>query len=388
MTNRDLNDSKIFEKLYKYDKNGNIKEWSVWVIDKGDFSTVNISYGVMDSKKVLCVREINNGKNIGKKNQTSHFEQAISEAESKWKTKQEKENFQIGLDFTVIKTLKPMLAHSFEDYKNKIKFPCFIQPKFDGYRMIFNGEKCLTRQGKEYNILYETELYKELCEIFKKYKIILDGELYLHGSDFENLGILRKKTLKTDTEKKLLNQIQFHVYDFIDMTKTFKERYDLLKQIFKTRYEFVIISDTVEIKNIEELEHNHLKFQNNHFEGSIIRNSEGMYISGRSFDLLKYKDFKDCEYEITGFDKEIDRLEQKNLIIWICKTKDGKTFNIRPKGTILERCEIYNKCIDDFSQFKGRFLWVKFFEITKMGVPRFPTTKTCSYNSYIRDIVE
>ena len=51
---------------------------------------------------------INNGKNIGKKNQTSHFEQAISEAESKWKTKQEKENFQIGLDFTVIKTLKPI----------------------------------------------------------------------------------------------------------------------------------------------------------------------------------------------------------------------------------------------------------------------------------------
>lgn len=381
-------ESKIFEKLYKYDKNGNIKEWSIYVINKGNFSTINISYGVIDSKKVLCVREIHNGKNAGKKNQTNHFQQAVMESESKWKNKQEKENFQIGLDFTVLKIQKPMLAHSFIDYKSKIEFPCFIQPKFDGYRMIFNGEKCLTRQGKEYNILYNTELYKELFKIFEKHKIILDGELYLHGLDFENLGILRKKILKTESEKNLLNQIQFHVYDYIDKQKTFKERYNTLREIFKTDYKNVVISDTVEIMNENDLEKYHLEFQNKNFEGSILRNSTGLYVEGRSFNLLKYKNFQDSEYKIIDFDKEIDRQEQKNLVIWVCETKDGKKFNVRPKGTILERNEIYNKCLENFSQYKGHLLWVKFFEITKLGVPRFPTTKTCSANSYIRDVID
>ena len=32
MSDNEFNkESKIFEKLYKYDKNGNIKEWSIWM---------------------------------------------------------------------------------------------------------------------------------------------------------------------------------------------------------------------------------------------------------------------------------------------------------------------------------------------------------------------
>jgi hypothetical protein len=48
---------------------------------------------------------------------------------------------------------------------------------------------------------------------------------------------------------------------------------------------------------------------------------------------------------------------------------------------------IYQQCVENFSQFRGKKLWTKFFELTDRGVPRFPTTKTNSYVSYIRNVL-
>lgn len=377
-------ESKIFEKLYKYDKNGNIKEWAIWVINKGHYSTLNINYGVMDSKKVECVREISKGKNLNKKNSTTHYEQALLEAESKWKNKQEKENYQIRLNLNIDKKINPMLAYNFEDHENKIQYPCFIQPKFDGYRMIFNGEKCLTRQGKEYEILYTTQLFKELQILFNDFKIILDGELYLHDSNFENLGIVRKKKLTNEMEKEFLNKIEYHVYDIVEKYSDFEHRILKLQNCIMTNFKMIKISPTFMIKDNNEITTFHNNFINQGFEGSILRNLKGCYEEGRSFNLQKYKYFKDDEFKIVDFTKEIDRLSQKELIIWTCKTNDGKIFNVRPSGQSAEKHEIYKKCVENFI-YKDKLLWVKYFNLTKNGVPRFPTTKTCDVNSYIRD---
>jgi hypothetical protein len=56
----------------------------------------------------------------------------------------------------------------------------------------------------------------------------------------------------------------------------------------------------------------------------------------------------------------------------------------RPKGTREERKELYKRG----SQFIGRKLQVKYFELTEAGIPRFPTTKSESYTTYIRDTIE
>jgi hypothetical protein len=34
----------------------------------------------------------------------------------------------------------PMLANDFNKRKDKISFPLFVQPKLDGYRMIYNSK--------------------------------------------------------------------------------------------------------------------------------------------------------------------------------------------------------------------------------------------------------
>lgn len=74
---------KIFDTLYGYDVNNKIKEWNIQVQNMNTHSLMIYSYGYIDGKKVECNQIINKGKNIGKKNSTSHFEVAFKIACSK-----------------------------------------------------------------------------------------------------------------------------------------------------------------------------------------------------------------------------------------------------------------------------------------------------------------
>jgi DNA ligase-1 len=123
------------------------------------------------------------------------------------------------------------------------------------------------------------------------------------------------------------------------------------------------------------------------YEGSMLRNSKSKYLEkNRSYDLLKFKDFMDEEFEIVGYTFEKDTSgEDKNCVVWIVKVKEGIECKVRPMGSKEQRQELYKECERDFSKFKGRKLWTKFFEYTSDGSLRFPTTKTGDVNTYIRD---
>jgi DNA ligase-1 len=277
-----------------------------------------------------------------------------------------------------------MLANDFNKHKQKLVYPAYIQPKLDGYRACYNSKTkyCNSRQGKEFDIVRKTDLYKELVNITEN--IILDVELYIHNGVFEHLGMLRKKKLSNDDIQKL-NEIEYHVYDIIDSEKTYEQRYNFLLDFFsKNNFIKIKLVNTKMIHSESELKIEHVEFVKNNYEGSIVRNKDGMYrCKARSSDLLKYKDFIDDEFEIVDFTFEKDN-NNNNLIVWICKTKNSLIFNVRPKGTREERGELYSKASD----FIGKKLYVKFFELTEAGIPRFPTTKTESYTTYIRNVIE
>jgi DNA ligase-1 len=144
--------------------------------------------------------------------------------------------------------------------------------------------------------------------------------------------------------------------------------------------------NTLSADSEQDLTNKHINFVNDNYEGSIVRTISGKYkCKARSLDLLKYKDFDDAEFKIVGFTSEKDTSKKDDdLIVWICKTIDDNTFNVRPKGTKEERQMLYKRGQD----FIGRNLHVKYFELTESKVPRFPTTKSETYSSYIRDIIE
>jgi len=394
-----------FEVLTALDTKGKTKTWEIKVVNLGDYSEIITKYGY--TNKIESIVRVSQGKNIGKSNETTHYQQAVAEAKSKWTSKQTRENYkpvnggeENGDETettTEITPIFPMLAQDYFKHQNKLKFPCYIQSKLDGYRCIYRNGVCTSRQTTEFNVIYQTELYQELKmlneisvvfdgEPHASKAIVFDGELYLHNAPFEHLGILRKKKLsKEDLEN--LNQIEYHIYDIIDETLHFDQRYQLLKTIDFSRFKKIKLVQTEIIHNESELKTAHSEFINQNYEGSIIRNRDGMYrCKARSTDLLKYKDFQDSEYTISDFTFEKDTSgENDDLIVWICETDTGDHFNVRPQGTKQERKTIYQNCQTDFSRFRGQKLWVKFFELTDRGVPRFPTTKTNKLESYIRN---
>ena len=414
--------TQTFPRLYGYDVKGKMKTWSVQAQDHGNFSIVEIVYGYNDGKMTTSKQRVDRGKNIGRANETTHFQQAVSEAKSKWKRKTEggfttdlpKEFQKINTSSKTIDGVGsgsggsggvdgvgsgsggsgggsgggvggPMLACDYHKFMKRLQYPVYVQPKLDGYRMIFDttSKVCNSRQGKKFSAVESTTLYKELCSITEQ--IVLDGELYKHGGVFEHLGALRKKRL-TPQDVAHLETVEYHIYDYIDTSKTYTERYQILQQ-FAKRYNFTRIRfvETHLVQSKADLDKFHEGFVNDGYEGSIVRTRSGKYRPrARSQDLLKYKDFEDAEFRIVDFTSEQDTATNQDLIVWICETGDHQKFNVRPKGTREERNMLFKRG----REFIGQQLHVKYFELTDLKIPRFPTTKSESYTTYIRNTIE
>lgn len=347
--------------LYKKDKNDTFRRWKIQVID----NTIHVEYGTDSGKVIKKSQIISDGKNIGKVNETSPNQQALLEAESKIRKKID-EGY-TDENSSLITQIHPMLAHEYDKFSHKIKFPCYIQPKLDGYRMVYNRETrdMSSRNNKKYTILYNTEMHKELQSL----DLFLDGELYVHDSNysFENYGILRKKELKQEDTQQI-GRIKYYVFDIIS-DKNFKERLITLQTLKK--YKYIIPVTTILCYTPAEINKYHDIFVKEGYEGSMIRNKDSKYINSRSYDLLKYKNFDDHEFKVIGFDYE-SNFSDDNMkpVIWRCITPTGQEFNVQSKGTRSERNDLYT----NGNKYIGKMLSVKFFGYTEDNIPRFPKT--------------
>jgi DNA ligase-1 len=201
--------------------------------------------------------------------------------------------------------------------------------------------------------------------------LVLDGELYTTKHKFQKIvGLVKQKTIKKEDLDKH-NDIQLHVYDIVDPEKTFEERFAVLQKLFKD-YAAVIgsvlqLCPTTLVVKKEDLKPKHDEYVAAGYEGLMLRNVKGLYAIGdRSVDLLKMKDFFDDEYEVVGFYEGEGR--EAGCVMWKCKTEDGKEFGCRPEGTHAERAELFKTG----GSYVGKKLTVRFQELTKDGLPRFP----------------
>lgn len=136
--------------LYKVDSKGKIREWSVQVID-GKPAQIIVTHGAKGGKLQEKITFIDKGKNIGKANETTILEQAQAEAKSKWLKQQDK----CYAETIGEPEFRPMLAHRMDKYPNKVKYPCYVQPKLDG---------CLSGESLIYTKEYGYKPIKWLVE--------------------------------------------------------------------------------------------------------------------------------------------------------------------------------------------------------------------------------
>lgn len=366
---------KTFPKLYGKSKSGKIKEWNIYTVDQDKYAEVITEYGYQDGEKQTSRLEFKKGKNIGKSNETTAFQQAINEAQSKWK--QQKDKGYTEDANSIPQDLLPMLAKIYGIIINGklqkrdckyIKFPCFVQPKLDGVRCLskrINGViEFISRKGKNYKTLahIETEL-KSIMEVGE----IFDGEIYVHKQRFQDI-ISAVKNVKSKDAATLSNKkLKYYIYDLADKTLPFEERNRILQQKFRgKKFKHLVLVDTFRIDTEKEVLAHHKIFVKDGYEGVIIRNKNGLYeFDNRSFNLQKLKEFFDEEFMIVDVRTGVGRYTDCGTII--CQTNDGKLFDVNPEGTMEEKKEyLKNK-----HKYIGKSLTIRYQEKSKDGIPRF-----------------
>jgi len=316
------------------------------------------------------------GKNTGKSNQTTPYEQAQAEAKARWEKKKKYgyvnslEAAEKGeLDALIEGGIVPMLAHTFEKQGKKIKYPCYVQPKLDGLRCIAileNGICTLWSRTRK----PITSCPHIIAEIEKNFKedIVLDGELYNHDlkKDFEKIvSAVRKET----PEEGYLN-VQYHIYDLVN-NSSFDNRTLWLAKKFASmktpNFKYLKLVETHMVEDETQVPDWFLEFSELGYEGAMLRNAASPYVNKRSSDLIKVKEMQDDEFEIVSIEEGRGKL-QGHVGAFVCVNDDGQEFKAKLKGDT-EKLKTY---FENHSLWKGKKLTVQFQDLTSYGIPRFP----------------
>jgi DNA ligase-1 len=293
-------------------------------------------------------------------------EQALKQAQATYRKKLETGWFEDVKDIDIETYFSPMLANKWEDYKAKVKFPIYSQPKLDGIRCIVRKDGMWSRNGKR--IIAAPHIFEALKPIFETTPdLIFDGELYSDkfANDFDSLCSIVKKTKPTPEDLALsAAQMEYHIYDLPSCKQNFKQRSDTLykmdlpKCCVKVPTHYVFDEEAVMDLYNEYVEEG--------YEGQMLR-LDKPYENKRSKSLLKHKSFIDEEYTILGVEEGIGN-KTGMVGSFIFESKSGKRFNCSPKFN-------WERCTEMWEQREtliGKQATVKYFNLTPQGVPRFP----------------
>ena len=222
---------------------------------------------------------------------------------------------------------KAMLAHKFDIDKVDYQQPdgYYIQPKLDGVRCLICKEfddtvnadviRAYSRNNKQFMNIRHIEM--ALKPFFKDNpSVVLDGELYNHKlkNDFEKIiSLVRKQKPTEEDRRNAQHLVQFHVYDYFSSYPTinygkYATRMKILEDytnddgsnFYDAQIKYV---PTYKVHKHEDALMHHDEFLSNGYEGSILRDGSALYKHGRSYGLMKFKDFSDTEATIIGYEE-------------------------------------------------------------------------------------
>lgn len=350
---------------------GNDKLWQGFVVEdpEGRIFTRTISYqAVKDgghSSPLVSTPKLIEAKNVGRSNETTPLDQAISEINAGAQIKVDKlyvdeATLNGGSVEAAIGEQRPlpMLAHDFKKRGKNVEYPLYVQPKLDGTRMVSDGRIGWSRMGKDY--------IPEVIAHLKVENVIqpLDGELMIPHEDASFQESIRAiKKYRPETSEKLV----YYVYDMIAEGLSFEDRWRNLQTLAHSFPPSVRLAETLLVNSEEEMRAAYARFMLEGYEGLMIRSRQGQYKKkDRSPDLLKFKEMETDEFEIVGFTQ--GRGKDEGTIIFSCRTPAGNTFQVRPKGTDEYRRDMYA----NGAEIVGKQLTVQYQNLSDDGIPRFP----------------
>ncbi len=370
--------------LYKIGGRGQVLQWSIDVKKRGDAGVLVMEHGQKDGKLVIDKEVVKKGKNLGQSNATTPIEQARLQAQARWK-KQFDRYYRETIaeaEKAAKANSKPMLAHKYLEKKDKHLTKgeeIALQPKLDGMRCIASKEDgkvvLMSRGGK---VIESVPYIAAALEPLLQEGVSFDGELYVHGMDFEKImSICRRSAKKLHEEHETM---EYHVYDIVDSQEFVARVTKHFARIERAKLECVQVVDTEfdtygsKWGKVDSIEYGLKCFEEQGYEGVMIRKLNMPYEHKRSVQLLKLKSFQDEEFEIADCETGTPGTDKEGLLqTFVLRVTPGgeEEFKAPLNGSEELLREMWGRA----DEYIGELATVVFQEKTKRGVPRFPKVK-------------
>lgn len=246
-------------------------------------------------------------------------------------------------------------------------WPVITQPKLDGVRCRLSDFKHRLLLSSTGQVIHSVPHIAELVRVLGLDRI-LDGELYCHGLDFEDINSIVSRTVNLHEDYK---KIEYHVFDYIDSSiKQAQRMIELANwKIPKVVTSIKIVPSKLAC-SFDQVFDQYQQYLEEGYEGIIVRSIDGTYVERRSTNVMKFKPKKSDSYRIVGYQEEVDKNgEPKGTLgALVCDDTCGGTFNVGSGFTAHQR-KTYWKVKD---QLVDTWVFIEYQHITKEQKPRFP----------------
>lgn len=268
-------------------------------------------------------------------------------------------------------TYKPMLAKVLGDNPTFDLSTALIQPKLDGKCILahkVDGEVALfARSGNSNDTT--PHINRQLNSLMQDGDI-WHGELYSPDLTLEEIMEVTQAT----QNPKDSSGLNLYLYDFPKISGLteyvpYQNRLRTFKKLHSedTLPANILLTPTISVDSVRQIEEYHRDVTEQGFEGVIIRNPVAPYKAGRSNNLLKMKTWRDAEFLVIAVNEGKGKL-QDHAGSFTCVTSDMKHFNVKMEGELVALRDYLNHP----ELAIGRYLTVKYYGLTKYGIPRHP----------------
>lgn len=346
-----------------------------------------------------------------RKDRQTAFTQALIKARSLYNKKID-QGFQTSAEDATnyVGRLLPMALHRYDDNIAKVKYPVYMQKKYDGIRCLAYSTKVdidpnvgvkvdKVKNAKVNVIMYSRHnidftgldhIRNDLSTMYTKFNdhlnefnidgskpIYIDGEFYKHGMGLQQIsGMARREEA---------SELYFVIFDVIYYlngqsvpTSPFSDRLKVLNKLC-INLKNIECAETVLCNNVNEVNKFYKQALDSGYEGAILRMQDSLYEISmtkekRSYTTLKLKPSFDDEYEIIGFNQGT-KGKDVGALIWVLRTKDGKQFTSVPKDMTYDtRYQIFKDLTLHPDKFKkeylGKMMTIEFQDLSEDGVPQ------------------
>ena len=305
--------------------------------------------------------------------------------EEQWMRKILKKRLSLGVGIKSVNKIHPgliptfevALAQQFELKRIKDMEAVYVEPKLDGIRcfaIVENGvAKLFARSGKLISN-FDNTIGSDLGKLGDG---CYDGELM--GEDF--VALMRQAYRKDNVNVEnaylsLFDYLSLEEWKSGDVATSTKDRYTELKRrvsalspwpTFREKAYIDVVERHEVPANLEDIMALHHTFVQDGYEGAMVKTIDAPYRFGRSYDVMKVKEFHDVDLPIIGLEEGTGR--HKGRLGAVKINYNGVIVKVGSGFSDLERKQIWDNQIS----FLARIIEVRYQEVTPDGSLRFPT---------------